>query len=601
MSEDTPLPTAGQISLRLYSAEGTHRDISVEDCISKQQNTFIGWKCSAGVNNLFIDHNGTVYGAECGSIGQFGKNGNYGNVFESFKTETEWVNCAKRFCNSRYDLSVPRYKKTSSRELLALTDDRYANPVQDTSEEFNPLAMERLDHSYQKQIVWELLHDHTSFRSVELLKLAVENLEIYCKGESLHFNFIKCDPTDHPYFLHWSEYLAAKGHTLVTPTTGRRPPEYYAQLIHFSDIKVLVGETQGEDELLEVLSSLTREIFLRKKNRQDIGQLEVVLTLMKGNKRRISSLVRKINAIPFFSEHGVLTLVEISEASEKVKELIAPSNKVHRSKEEVSHRVLCFIPMKNCQSTIARVIEKVGGELTNYISEVLVIDNDSRDDSLILAKKFLDSVSSVKTTLLKNHLNYGFGESHKIAFKYAHDHGYDYLMIVHGDDSGDPREFLPVFKDMDFIKYDMILSDRLSSESRRVDYPFYRLWANRILNFLATLITFKKINDFSSGPLNLYRISTFVNKFENPIARFSGFISFPQYMLLYGVHRRAKVTFRPIEYREAGGKSFYSAVTQFVKSFWLLVRFAIAPSASLKVVPKIMRSGQLYKEIKIKY
>ena len=40
--------------------------------------------------------------------------------------------------------------------------------------------------------------------------------------------------------------------------------------------------------------------------------------------------------------------------------------------------------------------------------------------------------------------NYGLGGSHKVAFGYAAAHGYEHLVVLHGDDQGAIVDLLPI-------------------------------------------------------------------------------------------------------------------------------------------------------------
>ncbi len=138
---------------------------------------------------------------------------------------------------------------------------------------------------------------------------------------------------------------------------------------------------------------------------------------------------------------------------------------------DITMKVLCFVPMKNCQTRIGPLLSKFQGEILEYLSEILVIDNASSDNSIEEAKLALSQVTGVKVSLLQNSKNYGLGGSHKMAFKYAVDNKYDYILVVHGDNTVDPYVFLNVLK-KDFASSDMIMSDRLSRENSGKIIPF---------------------------------------------------------------------------------------------------------------------------------
>jgi glycosyltransferase involved in cell wall biosynthesis len=263
------------------------------------------------------------------------------------------------------------------------------------------------------------------------------------------------------------------------------------------------------------------------------------------------------------------------------------------------YKVLCFIPAKNCESTIAKTLEYFQGEILDTITEIVVIDNASSDQTVQRAKEALTKITTVKTSLFQNSQNYGLGGSHKIAFKYAMDNDYDYLLVVHGDASADIRQFMQAMKNYEFTKYDMVLSTRLASNKARYDYPTHRLWVNRLLSMFASLITMRTIKDFSAGPVNLYRVSTFLNKFENIIKRFSNDVAFPQFMVLYGAYRKADFYFYPLNHFEKDKKPMGKLVSQFGKSLILLAKYFFSPKKTIKFDVYGNYFGHNYRKIKI--
>ncbi len=238
-----------------------------------------------------------------------------------------------------------------------------------------------------------------------------------------------------------------------------------------------------------------------------------------------------------------------------------------------SFKILCFIPMKNCAEKIEKTLESFTPSVIKYFEEILIVDNASSDASVLNAKNALAKIPKVKKTLFQNTRNYGLGGSHKIAFKYALDNNYDYILVVHGDSSVKVGDFETWLKNEKFSRFDMLLSDRLASTGYRKNFPFHRFFFNKFLSLMASMITRKHISDFSSGPMNLYRVQSFVNKFENPLKLYPNEVSFPQYLLLYGIYRKMSIRFHSVDLYEQDVKGFYKLTTQFGKSVLLLVRF----------------------------
>ncbi len=264
-----------------------------------------------------------------------------------------------------------------------------------------------------------------------------------------------------------------------------------------------------------------------------------------------------------------------------------------------SNRILCFIPMKNSESTIEATLSKFTPNITRYLGEILVVDNASMDFSVQKAKTGLEKIPGIKRSLFQNSRNYGLGGSHKIAFKYAYDNGYDYLLVVHGDGSIDVSHFETWMQNEKYIKYDMLLSTRLSSTSYRQHYPSHRLLFNRFLSLLATLVTGTSVKDFGSGPMNLYRVNSFLNKYENPLRLYPNEVTLPQYLLLYGIYRKMDIRFHPVDFTEQDKKSPGKLISQFAKGILLLVNYTFTPKKILKLDTFGNFFGHTYRKVKV--
>ena len=101
-------------------------------------------------------------------------------------------------------------------------------------------------------------------------------------------------------------------------------------------------------------------------------------------------------------------------------------------------RILIFIPMYNCEKQIPRVLERIS-QVENYkdiFEEIIVVDNQSKDNSIAVAKATIEKLN-LPARVLRNRENRSLGGSHKTAFLYAIEHGFDYVVVLHGDDQGD--------------------------------------------------------------------------------------------------------------------------------------------------------------------
>lgn len=208
-------------------------------------------------------------------------------------------------------------------------------------------------------------------------------------------------------------------------------------------------------------------------------------------------------------------------------------------------RILLFIPGYNCERQITRVLSQLDHEMLRYISEVIVVNNRSTDHT---EQAVLNYVSKVKLplVLLRNDENYGLGGSHKVAFDYAQSNGFNYIIVLHGDDQGDIHDIMPILKSGEYKLFDCCLGARFMKDSRLKGYSKFRTFGNRVYNILFSISTGRRIFDLGSG-LNMYRVDILNSRFYQ---KFSDNLMFNCYMLLANALMNFNVKFFPISWRE---------------------------------------------------
>lgn len=214
---------------------------------------------------------------------------------------------------------------------------------------------------------------------------------------------------------------------------------------------------------------------------------------------------------------------------------------------EEKDKILLFIPMYNCEKQIVRVLAQLTPKVCGYLSEVIVVNNRSTDNGEQAVADHLNANPlPIPVRLLRNHDNYSLGGSHKVAFRYAIEHGFDYVIVLHGDDQGSIRDIMPIIKEGKHKKYDSLLGSRFLKHSQLVNYSKFRIFGNRVFNALLTCVTGRRIHDLGSG-LNLYKVDYLRNGFY---MTFPNNLNFNIYMLLYGVYSKSNFTFFPLTWRE---------------------------------------------------
>lgn len=236
----------------------------------------------------------------------------------------------------------------------------------------------------------------------------------------------------------------------------------------------------------------------------------------------------------------------------------------------MKNKILLFIPMYNCEKQITRVLGQLTDEVCNYLDEILVINNRSTDNGEEAARNYMDNHEiPVKISLLRNDENYGLGGSHKVAFQYAVENGFDYVILLHGDDQGDISNILPYLRNGEYEKWDCFLGARFMKGSKLQGYSGFRSFGNRVYNLLFTIGCGYKVYDLGSG-LNMYKTDILKDKFY---LKYKDNLVFNYCMVMGSAYYKHKVKFFPIIWREDDQVSNVKMVSQAFMVLKLLAQY----------------------------
>ena len=238
----------------------------------------------------------------------------------------------------------------------------------------------------------------------------------------------------------------------------------------------------------------------------------------------------------------------------------------------MKEKILGFIPMYNCENQIGRVIDQFKGEIKSYIDEIIIINNRSTDNGeKVVLEKLKKLNIGLPIKLLKNDENYGLGGSHKVAFKYAIENNFDYIIILHGDDQGNINDILPYLKNKEYQKYDSFLGARFMKKSRIIGYSKFRTFGNKVYNLIFSIFLRKKIFDLGSG-LNCYRVDVLRNNYYH---KFPDSLLFNYCMIIAGSYYKQNIKFFPISWREEDQVSNVKMMNQALKVLKYLFSYVL--------------------------
>lgn len=137
----------------------------------------------------------------------------------------------------------------------------------------------------------------------------------------------------------------------------------------------------------------------------------------------------------------------------------------------------------------AKYLPKLISTAKNYISDILVIDDGSSDDTSAAARK-------AGATVYCHERNKGKGAALKTGFRYALDHDFDCVITLDSDGQHDPA-YIPAFLNAQSqTGADLIIGSRLRDKA---DMPLDRRFSNWATSRLVSLLLRTNIEDLQSG------------------------------------------------------------------------------------------------------
>ena len=235
----------------------------------------------------------------------------------------------------------------------------------------------------------------------------------------------------------------------------------------------------------------------------------------------------------------------------------------------MKEKILLFIPGYNCEKQIIRVLDQLDPKILKYINEIIFINNRSTDNTEKAVLKYKKEHKKLPLKILRNNENYNLGGSHKVAFNYAIENNFDYVIVLHGDDQGNIHDILSVLENHEYQNYDCMLGARFMKNSKLIGYSKFRTFGNRVYNILFSIVVHKKIYDLGSG-LNMYNVKMLKNKFY---LKFPDKLTFNYCMILASNYYKHNIHFFPITWREDDQVSNVKMFNQACVVLKMLVKY----------------------------
>ena len=167
----------------------------------------------------------------------------------------------------------------------------------------------------------------------------------------------------------------------------------------------------------------------------------------------------------------------------------------------------------NAGKTLVDVLERITPEMRALLAEVLVQDDHSVDDTHAVATDYAaaaarDQGEVLPITVVRHPHNLGYGGNQKAGYTYAINHGWDVVVLLHGDGQYAPEVMEQLIDPIVHGDADAVFGSRMMIDgaARAGGMPLYKYVGNRILTRFQNSTSGLHLSEWHSG-YRAYRVS----------------------------------------------------------------------------------------------
>ncbi|MFZ2205329.1 MAG: glycosyltransferase family 2 protein [Candidatus Magasanikiibacteriota bacterium] len=153
--------------------------------------------------------------------------------------------------------------------------------------------------------------------------------------------------------------------------------------------------------------------------------------------------------------------------------------------------IIVIMPAYNAEKTLEKTVSEIPRDI---VSEIILVDDNSSDETVFLAKK-------LNLTVFCHDKNKGYGGNQKTCYKMALAKGADIIVMIHPDYQYDPKviKYLVGFIEEGYC--DVMLGSRIRSRKEALagGMPMYKYFANRFLTFWENVLSGYNLSEWHTG------------------------------------------------------------------------------------------------------
>jgi dolichol-phosphate mannosyltransferase len=156
---------------------------------------------------------------------------------------------------------------------------------------------------------------------------------------------------------------------------------------------------------------------------------------------------------------------------------------------------IVIIPTYKEKENIEAIIKAISSLKTSF--DILIIDDNSPDGTAEIVKNLQLSLPNLH--MVERPGKMGLGTAYIAGFKWALEHGYDYVYEMDADFSHDPKDLERLFKACNEDGADVAIGSRYVSGVNVVNWPLGRVIMSYVASIYVRIITGMRIMDTTAG------------------------------------------------------------------------------------------------------
>ncbi|MGZ3439168.1 MAG: glycosyltransferase family 2 protein, partial [Polyangia bacterium] len=149
-------------------------------------------------------------------------------------------------------------------------------------------------------------------------------------------------------------------------------------------------------------------------------------------------------------------------------------------------RIMVHVVAYNAAATLAQTLDRIPREVRPQLAEVCVFDDASQDNTFLVGEGYKAMSSGewpVPLKIIRNPVNRGYGGNQKLGYRYAIDHGYDVVVLLHADGQYAPEEMARLIQPLLDGEADAVFGSRMMNkrDALRGGMPLYKWLGNQVL------------------------------------------------------------------------------------------------------------------------